>query len=219
MSFWRLVAQSARFYWRTNAAVLLAVVVATGVLTGALAVGDSVRFTLGKTLEARLGEERIGDVANVAFSNGWVARADGTVFIYYASSDTRLHVATSSIERLLDYGESFEYVQALVERERDANHEVYVAGQPVLTVADFSTWLVKTENLTEVDVVNVSLGQKVEIVLDALPTMVLTGTVTDINTRYVEKRGDITYTVTIELDSTDPQLRWGMTAFVNIRPE
>lgn len=56
MSFWRLVAQSARFYWRTNAAVLLAVVVATGVLTGALAVGDSVRFTLGKTLEARLGE-------------------------------------------------------------------------------------------------------------------------------------------------------------------
>jgi 4-O-beta-D-mannosyl-D-glucose phosphorylase len=49
-------------------------------------------------------EERVGDVSNVAFSNGWVARADGTVFIYYASSDTRLHVATSSIERLLDYG-------------------------------------------------------------------------------------------------------------------
>jgi 4-O-beta-D-mannosyl-D-glucose phosphorylase len=52
---------------------------------------------------APVGEERIGDVSNVAFSNGWVARADGTVFIYYASSDTRLHVATSSIECLLDY--------------------------------------------------------------------------------------------------------------------
>jgi 4-O-beta-D-mannosyl-D-glucose phosphorylase len=49
------------------------------------------------------GEERIGDVSNVVFSNGWVARADGTVFIYYASSDTRLHVATSTIDRLLDY--------------------------------------------------------------------------------------------------------------------
>lgn len=49
------------------------------------------------------GGERIGDVSNVVFSNGWVARNDGTVFIYYASSDTRLHVATSSIERLLDY--------------------------------------------------------------------------------------------------------------------
>lgn len=52
---------------------------------------------------APAGAERIGDVSNVAFSNGWVRRADGMVFIYYASSDTRVHVATSSIERLLDY--------------------------------------------------------------------------------------------------------------------
>lgn len=49
------------------------------------------------------GEERIGDVSNVVFSNGWVARASGEVLIYYASSDTRLHVATSSVDRLLDY--------------------------------------------------------------------------------------------------------------------
>jgi len=49
------------------------------------------------------GSERVGDVSNVVFSNGWVAREDNTVLIYYASSDTRLHVATSSIERLLDY--------------------------------------------------------------------------------------------------------------------
>ncbi len=56
MSLWRLALRSISFYWRTNLAVLLAVVVATGVLTGALAVGDSVRYTLQKTLEARLGE-------------------------------------------------------------------------------------------------------------------------------------------------------------------
>jgi 4-O-beta-D-mannosyl-D-glucose phosphorylase len=49
------------------------------------------------------GNERVGDVSNVVFSNGWVAKPDGSVFIYYASSDTRLHVATSSIDRLLDY--------------------------------------------------------------------------------------------------------------------
>ncbi|MEO6684702.1 MAG: glycosidase [Dyadobacter sp.] len=49
------------------------------------------------------GEERIGDVSNVTFSNGWIEDEDGTVFIYYASSDTRLHVATSSVEKLLDY--------------------------------------------------------------------------------------------------------------------
>jgi len=52
---------------------------------------------------APVGAERIGDVSNVVFSNGWVAKKDGTVLIYYASSDTRLHVATSSIARLLDY--------------------------------------------------------------------------------------------------------------------
>lgn len=48
-------------------------------------------------------DERIGDVSNVLFSNGWIADEDGTVYIYYASSDTRMHVATSTIDRLLDY--------------------------------------------------------------------------------------------------------------------
>ncbi len=49
------------------------------------------------------GEERTGDVSNVLFSNGWIADPDGTVYLYYASSDTRMHVAVSSVERLLDY--------------------------------------------------------------------------------------------------------------------
>jgi 4-O-beta-D-mannosyl-D-glucose phosphorylase len=49
------------------------------------------------------GEERVGDVSNVTFSNGWIANEKGEVFIYYASSDTRMHVATSSLERLVDY--------------------------------------------------------------------------------------------------------------------
>lgn len=49
------------------------------------------------------GEEYIGDVMNVTFSNGWIEGDDGKVFIYYASSDTRMHVAVSSIDRLVDY--------------------------------------------------------------------------------------------------------------------
>lgn len=49
------------------------------------------------------GEERVGDVSNVLFTNGWVADEDGTVYLYYASSDTRMHVAVSSVDRLLDY--------------------------------------------------------------------------------------------------------------------
>lgn len=50
-----------------------------------------------------LQEERVGDVSNVLFANGWIADDDGKVFIYYASSDTRMHVATSTIDQLVDY--------------------------------------------------------------------------------------------------------------------
>lgn len=49
------------------------------------------------------GEERVGDVSNVIFTNGWIEDDDGTVFIYYASSDTRMHVATSTVDKLVDY--------------------------------------------------------------------------------------------------------------------
>lgn len=52
---------------------------------------------------APVGEEYIGDVMNVLFSNGWIADEDGKVYIYYASSDTRLHVATSTVDQLVDY--------------------------------------------------------------------------------------------------------------------
>ena len=75
------------------------------------------------------GEEYIGDVMNVAFANGWIADDDGRVCIYYASSDTRMHVATSTIERLVDYclhtpadgfstGASVETIKRLVEKNR-----------------------------------------------------------------------------------------------------
>ncbi len=57
----------------------------------------------GGYLIAPEGDERIGDVSNVVFSNGWAARNNGEVYIYYGSSDTRTHVATTTIDKLLDY--------------------------------------------------------------------------------------------------------------------
>ncbi len=59
--------------------------------------------TPGGYFMAPVGEEYVGDVMNVLFSNGWIADEDGRVFIYYASSDTRMHVATSTVDRLVDY--------------------------------------------------------------------------------------------------------------------
>ncbi len=52
---------------------------------------------------APLGSERVGDVSNVVFTNGLIARDNGDVYLYYASSDTRMHVATTTVDRLLDY--------------------------------------------------------------------------------------------------------------------
>jgi multidrug resistance efflux pump len=92
------------------------------------------------------------------------------------------------------------------------------AGAPVLTVADGSSWVVKTDNLTETEVVNVKIGQKATVTLDALPGSPLSGEVTHINARFEEKRGDITYTVTVVLTQADPQMRWGMTAAVQFVP-
>jgi len=57
----------------------------------------------GRHFLAPEGIERVGDVSNVVFSNGWVAKENGEVFIYYASSDTRMHVATTTVNQLVDY--------------------------------------------------------------------------------------------------------------------
>jgi 4-O-beta-D-mannosyl-D-glucose phosphorylase len=62
-----------------------------------------VTYKPGGYFMAPEGEEMVGDVSNVLFSNGWIADDNGEVFIYYASSDSRLHVATTTINKLLDY--------------------------------------------------------------------------------------------------------------------
>lgn len=77
----------------------------------------------GRHFMAPLGIERVGDVSNVLFSNGWVMRKNGDVLIYYASSDTRVHVATTTIDILKDYilntpedaGKTYDCVQQRVQ--------------------------------------------------------------------------------------------------------
>lgn len=92
------------------------------------------------------------------------------------------------------------------------------SGELIMSLADFSQWMIRTDSLTETEVVNISLDQKVEVILDALPDVVLAGHVANINERYEEKRGDVTYSVTILLDQSDPLMRWGMTAAVYFLP-
>lgn len=87
-------------------------------------------------------------------------------------------------------------------------------GQSALVLADFSQWLVETDNLTEIEVVEVMVGQKVTITPDALPELSLAGKVDSISNMFEEKRGDITYTTLITLEEYEELLRWGMTVVV-----
>ncbi|MBL1128506.1 MAG: HlyD family efflux transporter periplasmic adaptor subunit, partial [Chloroflexi bacterium] len=102
---------------------------------------------------------------------------------------------------------------------RPALGELAAPGIPVLSLADWNTWLVKTSDLTELDVVNIEPGDKTTVQVDAIPNFTLHGVVTDIDSVATPTRGDVTYVVTIELDDTgDLPLRWGMTAVVNVLP-
>jgi HlyD family secretion protein len=93
------------------------------------------------------------------------------------------------------------------------------AGEPAVTVADFSRWLVKTTDLTEIDVVKLSEGQPVTVTLDALPGTQLAGEVLSIGHTYAENQGDIVYKVTILLGESHPAMRWGMTASVSFESQ
>jgi len=92
--------------------------------------------------------------------------------------------------------------------------QLVTAGQPVAILADLSELFVETDDLTEIEVVDIEMGQKVTIVADALPEVEMTGTVVKIDQLFVEKRGDITYTVRVRIDNPDPKLRWGMTVVI-----
>jgi multidrug resistance efflux pump len=88
------------------------------------------------------------------------------------------------------------------------------AGEPAVTVADFSHWIINTTDLTEIDVVELAEGDPVVVTLDAIPGVELNGTIDSIGQTYAENQGDVVYEVTVLLTDIDPAMRWGMTAEV-----
>lgn len=88
-------------------------------------------------------------------------------------------------------------------------------GQPALMLADMGHMLVETTDLNEIDVARLEVGDKAIVTFDALPEVVVNGLVTRIAPKASEGTG-VNYTVTVELDEIPSDLRWGMTAFVDI---
>jgi HlyD family secretion protein len=88
-------------------------------------------------------------------------------------------------------------------------------GVTAVVLADFSGWIVETDDLTENEVPNVQVGQTAEVTFDALPELSLQGKVQAISDVHTDKSGDVTYTTKVALAKSDPRLRWGMTAVVH----
>ena len=96
--------------------------------------------------------------------------------------------------------------------------EIVNPGAVVVKLADLSGWLAETRDLTELDVVDVEIGQDVTVTPDSLPDLQLSGTVESIDQVYTERSGDVLYTVTVRLNESDPRLRWGMTVNMVFQP-
>jgi len=97
--------------------------------------------------------------------------------------------------------------------------ELVSLAQPIVTLGDTSRLQVETTDLRETDVNRIRVGQNVELTFDALPGKILTGKIVRIAPLATQKEGSTNYTTVISIDEDEPALRWGMTAFVNIRPE
>jgi multidrug resistance efflux pump len=86
-----------------------------------------------------------------------------------------------------------------------------------VVIADTSQWYIDTSDLTELEVVDVAVGQRVGITADALPGVEMNGVVQEISQTYKSQSGDILYTVRIKVDDVDPRMRWGMTVEVTFK--
>jgi HlyD family secretion protein len=95
--------------------------------------------------------------------------------------------------------------------------ELATPGQAVLAIGDTTAMRVETTDLRETDVARLTPGMPVEVTFDALPGRTFGGTVARIAPMSSTEKGSTNYTVIVEVADLDPALRWGMTAFVNVR--
>jgi HlyD family secretion protein len=129
-----------------------------------------------------------------------------------ASAEASLQEALAALEETLLNAPMAGMVAQL---DADLGEQV-ASGQVVVRLADTRQWQIETDDLTELDVVDVQVGAPAKITFDAMPDLELTGTVERIKAIGENKLGDMTYTVIIRPDRLDDRMRWNMTATVTI---
>jgi len=127
---------------------------------------------------------------------------------------TAAEASVESAKAALDHLDLEATIDGIVVKQDLIIGQLVQAGQPMMTIADYSKIYAETDDLTEIEVVDISIVQDVTVVADALPDVEMTGVVEKIDAIFEEKRGDITYTARILLDDVDPRIRWGMTVVI-----
>lgn len=143
------------------------------------------------------------------------ARSAGTDAEEQALADARLENARAQLktaeQALANYDLTAPFDGQILD-DRDLYPGQWLSPlQPILVLADTSSWYIETKDLNELDVVEIEVGQEVEVEADAISGVVLTGVVESISETYTEKSGDVVYAVRIKLNDSDSRLRWGMT--------
>jgi RND family efflux transporter MFP subunit len=96
--------------------------------------------------------------------------------------------------------------------------EQAVAGEPIVTIADLSGWLIETTDVSQLDVVRVAVGDRALVRFDALPDVIIEGVVDQVRVRGTAVSGDVRFDVVIRPQIHRPELRWNMTASARILP-
>jgi multidrug resistance efflux pump len=129
-------------------------------------------------------------------------------------AESRLNLAKAQLEaakRSLSYHEIVAPFDGIITNINISVNEVVTSNTWVVSMADTSSWIVETSDLSELDVVNIKIGDPVEIAVDAIPETLMNGVVEEIVLEPVKQSGDVYYTVRIKLTDPNPAIQWGMT--------
>lgn len=172
---------------------------------------------LNSAIRALEEEIRRRDTVKAAYDGALAAEAEAK-YQYEISLDgpnaDQLALAKANLDAAKDALANFVITAPFNGTIADVNVKVGDQVGPetrAVSLADFSAWTVETTDVTELDVVELRVGQRVTIVPDALPGVELSGVVTAISNAFIQQGGDILYTVRIRVDDADPRLKWGMT--------
>lgn len=147
-------------------------------------------------------------------------RADGPDTETLALAEARLSQAQAQVpaaqQALSNTVIKAPYVGTVLQINISAG-ETALTGQTMVVFADLSTLYIETVDLSEIEVIDLEVGEEVEVVADALPDLTMTAVVESIGDAYREKGGDIVYPAKLKLNDPDARLRWGMTVSITFQ--